>query len=297
MASRRGRRRQPLFFSEVEGGGPVPGAHASSHENGGADQMALGLMAGTINLTSQVANILPLANGGLGFDATTLAAAGQLLWSPDGSAVAWLDAPGAGTRWLQSSGGVLSWSTTVGDAATLDGQAPSYYLDLTNHTGEITLAQLVDGPDDAFLTSRSGTQQWVSLQTTDIPDLSATYLSTGGGTISGSLLVTGNLTAHGSITLGDGPYRLFFNENGSDRNYFAPRNSGDTDWDWGAEFGYNLTDDRWYFDEDLIVGGTMVLTGALTNAGGVSVSRASSTAGGYSLSPLRPPTGSARTSS
>ena len=50
MASRRGRRRQPLFYNEdgVEGGGPVPATHASYHHSGGSDALSLGSIAGTL---------------------------------------------------------------------------------------------------------------------------------------------------------------------------------------------------------------------------------------------------------
>lgn len=44
--------------------------------------------------------------------------------------------------------------------------------------------------------------------------------------------------------------RLYFGHNAT-RSYFAPRNSGDTDWAWGREFGFNVTDDRWYVDGTL----------------------------------------------
>ena len=41
MASRRGRRRQPLFWNEADDGlGPVPGAHAATHPSGGSDPIS-----------------------------------------------------------------------------------------------------------------------------------------------------------------------------------------------------------------------------------------------------------------
>ena len=47
--------------------------------------------------------------------------------------------------------------------------------------------------------------------------------------------------------------RLYFGNNAT-RSYFAPRNSGDTDWNWSREFGFDVTNDRWYVDSQIYAG-------------------------------------------
>lgn len=80
-------------------------------------------------------------------------------------------------------------------------------------------------------------------------------LNTSGGTISGTLGVTG------SQTYFTGSRRLYHSYN-NDRTLWAPRLNDDSNWNWGREFGFDFVNNRWYTDGDHFAGG-FVATGRI----------------------------------
>ena len=197
MASRRGRRRQPLFYNEETGGGPVPGVHATTHASGGSDPLDLALIAGVIDLGSQVTSTLPLANAGLGADFSAIKQCSLIRGDNGGAALTELDHPAdGGTYVLRAMGADLASSTLT----WVSWDAPSHALGGAEHTGELPIADLGDevpqgilcvdntgiqwhaysgGTTGDFLVLTGGGAEdtWAAhtLVAGDIPDLSATY--------------------------------------------------------------------------------------------------------------------------
>lgn len=86
--------------------------------------------------------------------------------------------------------------------------------------------------------------------------LDGRYLPLSGGTTSGAVTF-GSTVVFGSS--GRGRIYADWAADSSTRSFFAGRNSTDTDWNWGAEFGWDGANQRWYFDTVPFIGGNAAL--------------------------------------
>lgn len=86
---------------------------------------------------------------------------GSVVWNIDGSSWTQLQPPATGVYFLKSDARALSWTTTVGDADTLDGQHGSYYQNASNiNAGSLGLAYLGGAAPQGILRVNTAGTGW-----------------------------------------------------------------------------------------------------------------------------------------
>ena len=150
-----------------------------------------------------------------------------------------------------------------------------------NHTGHPSdgvgygMLQVIDNLDvhaQLFYSRRfNGTLYYRNAATSDFTSVAWREVAMlDGGTF------TGSVTFNEQVGLGNSAGRLICNDTGNSntRFWFAGRNAGDTDYRFDAEFGWDQANQRWYFDDTLLVSGTLT-------ADGVPVQQTTLAASGY----------------
>ena len=122
---------------------------------------------------------LAASRGGLGFAANAI---GSIIWNIDGTSWTQLQPDASGNFYLKSTDRVLSWSSAVGDADTLDGQHGSYYRNASNvNAGSLSLSYLGGTPADGNILIDDGAAGWTVGQL-PIADTTGTLAIARGGT-------------------------------------------------------------------------------------------------------------------
>lgn len=90
--------------------------------------------------------------------------------------------------------------------------------------------------------------QWVPVG----PETGDMYALLTGAAFTGPVSVASSFTHYGT---GTASHRGLVHGVGTDRHYVAPRNTDNTAWAWGWEYGFDWAKERWYFDTGIDVGG------------------------------------------
>lgn len=148
---------------------------------------------------------------------------------------------GSAIRTLLHSGTTSAPNLSIGgSAAQLNGQAASYY----------------ENRDTTAVGFSAGTLTLTRAAGNLTVSLDGRYLPLAGGTTSGAVTF-GSTVVFGSS--GKGRIYADWAADSSTRSFFAGRNSTDTDWNWGAEFGWDGANQRWYFDTVPFINGNAAL--------------------------------------
>lgn len=102
----------------------------------------------------------------------------------------------------------------------------------------------------------NASMQWKGNNVLDASNYNSYALPLSGGTLTGAVTF-GAPVVFGSS--GRGRIYADWTADTSTRSFFAGRNSTDTDWNWGAEFGWDGANQRWYFDTVPFIGGNAAL--------------------------------------
>lgn len=244
------------------------GQAASYYEN--RDTTAVGFSGGTLTLTRAAGNLtvsldgryLPLTGGTLtgGLSGTSGSFSGDVTWSGYNSGNARAVRIGYSGGNYGSIGYGINYTSTTGSHTYAFNDAVTR-IDLADGIQVYSAAGAAAGTTVGWTTllnaSRgNASMQWKGNNVLDASNYNSYALPLSGGTLTGAVTF-GAPVVFGSS--GRGRIYADWTADTSTRSFFAGRNSTDTDWNWGAEFGWDGANQRWYFDTVPFIGGNAAL--------------------------------------